>query len=104
MTHYWHSSGCGRIETAIPEDAIADCSASGRNDEAVDYWASKIERPERATPELLAACLKEYGAWDKEELEDDEQNWKRWVWIACHDLRDADELEEVERNIPPYQA
>ena len=94
MKHYWHASSCGRIETKIPEEAISDCAASGRNDEAVEYWAPRIERPASATPELLAACLREFGAWDAEELEDDAQNWRRWIWSACHDLSDAEKLEE----------
>jgi hypothetical protein len=96
MKHYWHSSSCGRIETRIPEDAIRDCSGQGRADEAVEYWSGKIARPDKATPETLAACLKEFGAWDAEELADDAQNWRRWLWTACCDLAEADEMDEAE--------
>lgn len=100
MKHYWHSSSCGRIYLPIPEEAIGDCSASGRNDDAVEYWAPRIFRPESVTPALLASCLKEFGAWDAEELEDDAANWQRWIWSACHDLADgAQGMEEVTRAV-----
>jgi hypothetical protein len=97
MKLYWHRSGSGRIETQIPEDAISDCSAQGSCDDAVDYWAPRIARPEKAPPELLASELREFGAWDAEQLADDDANWRRWIWTACCDLAEADELEEVAR-------
>lgn len=31
--------------------------------------------------------LKEYGAWDEEELSNDEDNRARILWIACGDIR-----------------
>ena len=90
---YWHSSGSGRIETKIPASAMRDCAGPGAADESVAYWAPRIERPASATPEVLAAELREFGAWDSEELADDDANWRRWIWSACCDLAERDEVE-----------
>jgi len=37
-------------------------------------------------PEKIAAELKEYGAWDSDELADDAANRERIVWIAAGDI------------------
>ena len=37
-------------------------------------------------PEKVKAELREYGAWDAEELADEEQNLLRIVWIAASDI------------------
>lgn len=37
-------------------------------------------------PATLAKELKEYGAWDSEELADHEANLRRFVWIAAGDI------------------
>lgn len=67
----------------MPADAVADCSHQGQCDEDVSYWADKIARSEDVTPENLRAELKEYGAWDSDELSNDSDNWQRIVWIAA---------------------
>ena len=37
-------------------------------------------------PVKLAKELKEYGAWDFEQLQNHKQNLLRWVWISCADI------------------
>lgn len=37
-------------------------------------------------PELIAAELKDYGAWDENELKDTINNERRIVWIAAGDI------------------
>lgn len=93
---YWWSESMGRFELQIPGEAILDIFQPGANDEAVAYWAPEIERPAKATPEALRASLKEYGAWEPDELADDAANWERVVWTAACDLGDnPDFLDEV---------
>lgn len=47
----------------------------------------KIRRQlERIDPEALRKELREYGAWDDEELADHEQNLQRILWIAAGDI------------------
>lgn len=41
---------------------------------------------QKIDPEDIKAELKEYGAWDAEELQDEEKNHQRIVWIAACDI------------------
>lgn len=38
--------------------------------------------------DVLAAELKEYGAWDEKELADHDQNLQRILWLAASDILD----------------
>ena len=79
----------------LPE-AVRDCHHQGQCDADVECWASKVNRPADCTPEALRAELEEYGAWDAEELADDDQNWRRIVWIAAGNIQE--ETHERERE------
>jgi hypothetical protein len=87
-----------RFSLDLPDEAVADCSHSGACDEDVKFWQSRIPRPAEITPEKLAAELKEYGAWDDEELADDAVNWNRIVWLAAGNIKE--EQSQAERNQP----
>jgi hypothetical protein len=108
---YW-ASGNG-LEFRIPGEAILDIAQSGRNDEAVAAWVDAVrdqaERdnfPNGPTPDSIRRELAEYGAWDDEELADDEQNWHRLLWIAAWDVFDSDQpdFSEPVRNNPALLA
>jgi predicted metal-dependent peptidase len=43
-------------------------------------------------PDEVRDELREYGAWDEEELADDEENLRRIVWIAGCNLREEDNI------------
>jgi len=81
-------AGFNNFELEIPKEAVADCSHQGQCDEDVDFWAPRITRPESITPELLRRELKGYGAWDEDELMNDEDNWKRIIWLAAGQIKD----------------
>lgn len=73
----------------LPPDCIVECSAPGPADAAVDYWLSRPEVREvimRAPADDLRDYLRDYGAWDDEDLEDDETNRQRLLWLACGDF------------------
>lgn len=80
-----------RFEISMTRDASLDCSHPGDCDDEVAYWAPRIERPADCTPEALRAELREYGAWDDDELADDEANWRRIVWLAAGNIREETE-------------
>lgn len=83
LKYGWLASG------QFPADCIETCSASGRNDEAVEYWVQKLSfNPPR---DLMARYLKEYGAWDDLDTADDETLAQRVLWTACHDIREQGE-------------
>lgn len=85
-----------RFTIELPAQAVSDCSHHGECDDDVAHWAGRVKRPEDVTAERLRAELKEYGAWDAEELADDEANWKRIIWIAAGNIKD--EEAETKRN------
>jgi hypothetical protein len=85
----WYTSGSGRIELQLTKNQaltgahISDCEADIkylRQLPAIKKQLAKLE------PETLAKELKEYGAWDRNELTDHEQNLTRILWIACCDI------------------
>ncbi len=49
--------------------------------------------------ELIALELKDYGAWDEQELSNHEENKARILWIACGDI--AEEMHEKTRKARP---
>lgn len=40
-------------------------------------------------PEDIAVELKEYGAWNEEDLKDHAENIQRILWIACADIMEG---------------
>lgn len=80
-----------RFEIELPKQTVVDCCHSGQCLEDVQYWASRIKRPDTITPEKLRAELKEYGAWDEHELSNDSDNWERIIWIAAGNIQDCGE-------------
>ena len=77
-----------RFAIEMPLGAVEDCSHQGECDEDVDYWATRITRPDEVTAEALRLELKEYGSWDAEELSNDRDNWQRIIWLAAGNLRE----------------
>lgn len=80
-----------RISLELPMECVRDCSHPGACDEDVAVWAKRMA-PLRTTvsPDDVRKELKEYGAWDAEELSDDDANWRRLIWISACNI--ADEL------------
>jgi hypothetical protein len=92
---YWASFN--RFELRLPGQCVIDCSHSGQCDEDVAHWVSKVRAlvesdnfPNRPTTEKIRAELQECGAWDDEELSDEDQNWHRLVWIAANNVAEDD--------------
>ena len=87
----WWSTSSGRIELNITKKVAAMCHHSG-NCEPEVRAAMKIPSIKRQLnkldPKLIVSELKEFGAWDDEELKDNEFNKVRLLWIACGDIDD----------------
>lgn len=86
-----------RFEIEMDEDTASECSHQGSCDADVKALAPKIFRPESCTVDALKAELKEYGAWDDEQLSDDADNWERIVWIAAGNINEELVLESLEQ-------
>lgn len=84
-------SRCLTLE--MSEDDARNCSRPGMP--ADDEVAATVRLPYIAAQldamdaDDIRAELKECGAWDADELADDEQNRHRLVWIAACDIREA---------------
>ncbi len=76
---------------SMTERQARGASHAGACDEDV---ASLVALPQIAAqiyvigPDKIRAELGEYGAWDEDELEDDEANRRRIVWIAAGNIRE----------------
>jgi hypothetical protein len=81
----------GSIE--LPVYVVGLCSHAGPCDDDV---ARCLELPEvkaemaEINPEQLVKELREYGAWDDNELKDHDENIKRILWIACGNIQDEE--------------
>lgn len=66
------------------------CSQPGRDAEpdVLELMQDPKIRRQRAKidPDLIRQELSEFGAWEDEELQDDEENWKRILWAAACDI------------------
>lgn len=78
----------------IPFECIEDCSGPGAADESIAYWRKRlgftVDRDRAIT------CLAGYGAWDREELESDDDDTlaERVLWIACGNFAEWDGTED----------
>jgi hypothetical protein len=88
MTFFDYLDRTGYIlATDLPEDCISDCSAQGSVDEAVEYWVKQLdfEAPEQKVKDYL----KDFGAWDDDELSDHDSNLQRLLWVVCCDFKEG---------------
>lgn len=83
--------GLRGLEIQMTVEQADSGSHQGRCDEDI---AELLKVPEISAqldaigPDAIRAALKEYGAWDAEELSDDEANRARALWSACCDAKE----------------
>lgn len=85
------SSSSGTIELEFTQEQLDILPTSGNAEDAVDYLVTKTDLSDQLhniDPQDIRDELSEYGAWDEEELQDDEQNLHRLVWIAAMDIKE----------------
>jgi hypothetical protein len=83
-----------RFEIDLSDEAVRSIAHSGDNQADVLAHLPSVKFNEAATPANIRAELKEYGAWDAEELADDEKNKMRIVWIAAWNIYESDEFRQ----------
>lgn len=69
------------------------CSQSGDCGPYVDEVLTKPYVKKQLSglkPAQLAKELAEYGAWDTEELQDHNENIRRWIWISAANITEND--------------
>jgi len=60
-----------------------DCEESVKDLSDVKAIRKQLDKID---PETLKDELREYGAWEEEELLDHEQNLQRILWLVCADI------------------
>lgn len=88
----WWSSSSGKVELNITKAQARDGSHAGDCTASVFALSqeSKIRRQlAKLDPVEVANELREYGAWDDEELADHPANLQRLLWIACGDVSEG---------------
>lgn len=87
LQYGWLSSG------QFPAECIAECSASGSVDDAVEYWRKKLEFAAALAPvrPIVERYLGEYGSWDDLDTADIDVLADRVLWTACCDIREQGE-------------
>jgi len=86
----------------LPKECMRDCSSQGACDEAVSFWLKnrKVRESIMQVPtDELAAILREVGAWDTDELSDDESNRERILWIVACDMKENGCLQSRRKTI-----
>ena len=85
----WFSTSSGRIEFQLTKAQAKMMSHQGQCDADVAYGRTipAIRRQlAKIDPQTLAADLREYGAWDEDELADHDANLTRILWLAACDI------------------
>lgn len=88
LEKFWNPKNRREFIGEIPQEAVEDCTVGGRDAQPmVDYWIERLgfESPEPETAEYL----RNYGAWDTEELADHRENTRRLFWVVCGDLSEG---------------
>jgi hypothetical protein len=97
----WWSESLGRIELQITREDAESASHSGQCDADVSRLRDVPyirEQLDKLSPALVVECLREYGAWDAEELADHENNLDRLLWCACCDISEECFMRESEED------
>lgn len=68
------------INETLPQDCIADCTTCGSNDEAVDYWTTRLDFD--FTKAECLELLNEYGLDDLEGRSERYLN-ETLLWLAA---------------------
>jgi hypothetical protein len=75
-----------RFVLSIPLECVEDCAHQGQCDDDVEWWTPRVMLAEPnagISDDDIREELREYGAWEDEELSDTEENLRRILWIAC---------------------
>ena len=87
--YYGCFDGLRGLEIAMTREQAESASHQGQ---CIDDVRALLKCPEIASqldafgPEKIREALKEYGAWDEDELRDDEANRERALWSAAGNL------------------
>jgi hypothetical protein len=85
----WFTSSSGHIELEMTKAQAKSASHQGQCDEDVSGLSrvpAIARQLDKIDPTLLRDELREYGAWEDDELADHDQNLQRILWLAAGDI------------------
>lgn len=75
----------------LPPECVSDIARPGPADASVDHWVQRLAFDGPAW--LVREHLSGYGAWDRAELCDHQQNLRRLLWVWANDIAEnGDEI------------
>ena len=81
--------GKNDMEIQLTKSMIVQCAHIGQCDSDVAFWVQKLQKPlSKIDPDFIKRCVKASGGWDEEELQDQEANLNRFLWIAAGNAKD----------------
>ena len=78
------------LDSEVPEypsEVIEDAPKQGRFDDYADYLVESFEI--EADHEMIRCCLKGFGAWTEQQLQEDEANVKKFLWLTILNAKEA---------------
>jgi len=97
----WFSTGSGLIEFQLNLDDARQGHHQGQCDDDIASLRNVpyiSETLAKINPETLRQELREYGAWDNDELANHEENLNRILWIACGDICEVADCKEYAKQ------
>ena len=85
------TNGSGNIELQFTQEQAESVPLSGAADAAIDDLMLDeeiIAQVRELSVEDVREELREYGAWDEEELSDHTSNVRRLIWLAAYQVRE----------------
>jgi hypothetical protein len=93
----WWTESLGRIEFQMTLEQAELVPLMGQAESGVCLLSKEkdvMAQLDKYSPELIAECLSEYGAWNDEELKDHAENILRLLWVAACDVQEQDDEED----------
>lgn len=81
------------LELVMTLEEAESCSHSGQCEHDVKILSKEkrlLEQWEKIDKEQVREALKEHGAWEDEELQDDSKNFLKALWLAANDISEQD--------------
>jgi len=95
QTYYGCFDGLRGLELAMTGAQAQSCSHQGQCDEDCEALAKNPDIAKQLDAfgaDKLRTALKEYGAWDADELDDNDANRIRVIWSAACDIKENNRL------------
>ncbi len=79
-------------KSPLPDECVKACSHPGRVDDDVSVWVDELKFDQNFPVERARRWLREYGAWDEEELAemDARELAEKALWIFAANISDGE--------------